>query len=182
MPTPFQLHLEQRGLTPTINVWVDWAGEVLTFPLWGWAGKLVGYQRYRWRGVKTRSNAVDGKYFTWVSDRYKDSGIYGREYLGDYAGPVFIVEGAWNAVRVINCGYSALAMLTGTPPRSIIDHVRLICGNRPLIAICDNDASQTGLKMGKWTDHYICSALPYKDIGELTQEQAHHFLERFQTW
>lgn len=136
---------------------------------------MVGYQRYNWRSEKTRSNV--GRYFTWVSDLYKEWGWWGlRNVRVSETGPVFVTEGVWNAAKVQNTGYSCIATLTATLPPSTIQCIKYAV-NRPLIALCDNDPeSKAGLALAKWCTHSFVTPSPYKDVGDMEQGEVNHYI------
>lgn len=140
LPTDFSdfgMHLKGRGLKPWHKVTVDPVTQVVTFPLWSFEKeKMIGYQRYNWRETKLRDNG--GKYFTWVSDNYKNRVAYGHENCYGH-GPLFIVEGVWDSLSVVNCYFDCLALLTCTPSKNLKAHLRQLAGNRPIVALCDND-------------------------------------------
>ncbi len=81
-------HLNLRGLDlkKTHVLLDDTIGEVFFF-LYSLSGKLVGYQKYNSKGVKTsNSNKAEregilAKYFTWVTkiDRKAELAVYGLE-------------------------------------------------------------------------------------------------------
>lgn len=172
-------HLTERGYQPDTLAHIALASELVTFPLWGFAGKMVGYQRYDWKAEKTRSN--QGRYFTWVSDLYKEWGWAGYADLFNekYASlPVFVTEGIWNKCKVNNAGFPCIATLTATLPPSTIQCIRYACVGRPLIALCDNDESGAGMKISRWCNHHFITPTPYKDVGDMEQGEATQYVRR----
>ena len=168
----FHQHITERGWNPQISSWVGWFEEIITFPLWFPTGKLVGYQRYDWKGDKIRSN--EGSYFTWISEQYRPLGLYGFEYLGR-RGPLFLTEGIWDCIKVINSGYAGLAILTGTPHKQLKQWLRFVAGNRPIISILDNDLG--GKQLANLADVCYNTPVGYKDLGEYPQYYAKEFLD-----
>lgn len=152
---------------------MDATNEVVTFPLWSiepFASqnrKLVGYQRYQWNETKARDNG--GRYFTWVSESYKDRIAYGIENCYGH-GPLFIVEGIWDALSVVNCYFDCLACLCCSPSKNLKAHLRQIAGKRPIVALCDNDGNPDSRKLGSWVDDMFFTPDGYKDTNSMPHE------------
>jgi len=177
----FSEHLKVRGLKPWHRAWVDREQELVTFPLWSFPcfGKsgLIGYQRYNWREIKIHDNG--GKYFTWVSTNYKDRVCYGLDNLFGH-GPLFIVEGVWDSLRVGACWFDCLALLTCSPCTNLKAHLRQLAGEKPIVALCDNDANKSGLRLRSVADHSFVVPSPYKDVNEMTHEVCFDWLTEVQ--
>ena len=169
----FGLHLCKRGLKPWHRFWVSVAEQVVTFPLWSFEKhRLIGYQRYNWRETKIRDN--DGKYFTWVNDDYKDRAAYGHENCFGH-GPLFIAEGVWDSLSVVNCHFDCLALLTCSPSRNLKAHLRQLAGKRPIVALCDNDANKAGDRMKSAADCFFYPPTG-KDVNELPYDVCFEWL------
>lgn len=164
----FGIHLKKRGLKPWHRVWVDSQQEVVTFPLWSiesfGQAKLVGYQRYNWRETKIRDNG--GKYFTWVADAYKDRIAYGREHCYGH-GPLFVVEGVWDSLSVVNCYFDCVALLTCSPSKNLKAHLRQLAGERPIVGLIDHDNNKAGDRMKSACDKWFYPPHGYKDCNEI---------------
>lgn len=177
----FGRHLWHRGLKPWHRCWVDPAQEVVTFPLWSFKEfkqhRLIGYQRYNWREVKIRDNG--GKYFTWVNENYKDRVAYGLENCYGH-GPLFIVEGIWDSLRVVNCYFDCLALLTCSPSKNLKGHLRQLAGKRPIVALCDNDDNKSGDRLKSAADRFYYPPHRVKDVNELSHEQCFAWLTDIQ--
>ena len=148
----FLEHITKRGYSEYVDAWLSPAEELVYFKLWGWNNKLVGYQRYDWRSEKLSSNK--GRYYTYSIKGYEECCLYGLRSLTRFPSPspLFIVEGAWNAVTCHNNGYAALATLTATPSKSLRDYILAIAGNRRRIALLDNDAQGTKQTLSAMAD------------------------------
>lgn len=160
-------HLRERGLRPSFKYWTALETQEVLFPLWmPGSGRLVGYQKYNWREAKTRSNA--GKYFTWIIKEYKPLGIWGWEYA-NISEPIFIVEGIWDAISIINCGYSALAILTATPALELTCWLKMnLCGRRTIAILdCDENKAGDGLVELAKESYYSPKAFNIKDMNEM---------------
>lgn len=174
--TPFQKHLEERGLTTKYKYWIDETSEVVTFPLF--VGQVwSGFQRYAHKFQKIRCNGdgVNVRYFTHVSPAYKPISVFGWEYLLS-SGPIYLFDGIFDSIRCINTGRSALAFCGDSPDRSVIQWVLMKTYGRMLINITDNDENQSGKRLAKYSDRDILCESGFKDLGEMSHDQANNFL------
>jgi hypothetical protein len=165
----FYEHLQDRGLKPWHRCWVDPLTEVVTFPLWA-ANRLVGYQRYNYRGTKkARSNELveQAKYFTWISEFYRGGAVSGPDNLFG-SGPLFIVEGIWDSISIGNVWFDAIAVLTATPSKELRSYIGYLAGNRPVVAVCDND--ETGSKLARAADLVVKLPKEYHDANETPED------------
>jgi len=169
MLTDFDRHLFHRGLKPWHRCWIDTQLEVITFPIWSFEPnhQFIGYQRYTWRETKIRDNG--GKYFTWVAKDFKDRAAYGLENCFGH-GPLFIVEGIWDSLRVGACWFDCLALLTCSPSHNMKVHLRQLAGKRPIVALCDNDKNGSGLRLKSAADYSFVVPDPHKDVNEMSHE------------
>lgn len=166
--TEWSNHLQIRGLRPWHKGWMDIPNEIVTFPLWDIVShKLIGYQRYNWRETKIRDNG--GKYFTWVSADYKDRAVYGLDNLFGH-GPLFLTEGIWDSLRAGNCYIDCLALLTCSPSKNLKAHLRQLAGERPIIALCDNDENKAGDRLKAAADMSFYPPGRVKDVNELDHD------------
>jgi hypothetical protein len=173
MSIAFEKHLFDRGLRHYHNAYVDYEQEIVTFYIWC-GTKLVGYQRYHWREQKTRDNL--GKYYTYVSKPHRQCACWGTDDLLGY-GPLFIVEGIWDAVRIKNCWRDSLALLTNQPSKQLRWWLRNVFHNRTIIAILDNDENKQGLKLAKAADKHFVVPKQGTDIGDMSDDEAAKWLE-----
>ena len=141
--------------------WVSVEEQKVVFPLYNLSGKMVGYQNYYWKGSKSQNNIESGKYFT-HQDRNK-LGFIGVEWWQcSHSGPLFVCEGAWEALALSSLGNS-IAVLTNNPK-----HIRQQLDVLPLktVAVCQND--RAGLELGNLTDEMV--VLPKRrDCDELSK-------------
>lgn len=133
-------HLKHRGgdfIIDGFNCYIDFQEEVVTFPLWTTNGKMCGYQRYDWKADKLKNNNLKGKYYT-----YRDKNIlsyWGSEYLiTKPSSNLYVVEGIWDAISVINTGRRCVATLSNNP-KFLKQWLR--CLPCKTIALCDGDSS-----------------------------------------
>lgn len=170
----FAQHLTLRGLDEsTGHRFVNHESELVYFYLYSTHGSLIGYQRYGWQHEKIRGNK--GRYFTWLTDEYRLMGIWGWHSVVESSGPIYIVEGIWDAIRIHNTGRPAIAMLTATPHKQTVQYLRWNTLGRKKVGLLDNDENKAGLALAKTCD--LCYTVPVgKDMGDMTPEQAQQFL------
>jgi hypothetical protein len=149
-------HLKARHLNVELHrPVVDEVERVATFYLWNLSGQLVGYQQYRPEGVKKpQNNPKEGKYFTLRG--LPTVAVWGVESLDLSPGVLFVTEGVFDAARVTELGYSAVAVLSNNPGPDLANWLQML--NRHVVCVCDNDAA--GKKLAKYgnvavftTDH-----------------------------
>ena len=151
---------------------LDEAEQVATFYLWNLSGQLVGYQQYRPNGEKKAQNSPrEGKYFTYK--KQPTVAVWGVESLHLTPDVVFLTEGLFDAARLTERGFSALAVLSNNPTADLANW--LACLNRKVVAVCDNDAA--GQKLAKFGD--CCVFTTDKDLGDSTDEFVTNLLETY---
>lgn len=173
----FKEHIEARGYWEGMpNVVVDYDNEVVTFLLFTTTGTFAGYQNYHWRADKVRGNL--GRYFTWLTEWYRLMGVWGWHSLTPQSGDfLFVCEGIWDAIRIHNAGYPAIAIMTATPHPNTIKYVKLNTCSRKLIGVLDRDENRAGEKLGAMCDRKYTVPPPFKDIGEMEPGTAKAWLE-----
>jgi hypothetical protein len=168
-------HLYARGFDPSkYRVDIDEINGCATFLLWNRLGQLVGYQRYTPRypksGVKDPHKLA---YFTWASKPHHT--IWGWEYIPQNCNALYITEGIFDAIKICNAGFSAIALLgnAGSPAvRQYLSYLQF-----PRIAICDND--NAGKELAKAADFWYTVPSGYKDLGEMPQEEVNKWINAF---
>lgn len=169
------LHLYDRYLDLSLHTaWIDESNGVATFPLYNLLGKIVGYQQYRPEGEKKKfNNPKEGKYFTYRKDNVV--GVWGLESW-NLSNTLFITEGVFDAARLTDRGYSAIAMLANDLDRAHQNWLWVVRHQRPVVAVCDND--KAGLKLAKYgTTSYIME--DDKDLGEASDQFVSDFLKDY---
>ena len=128
-------HLKERHFDSDLHrAWLNDEDECATFPLWNLTGQLTGYQTYRPRASKVQKNDLKGKYYTY---RNKDSvSVWGLESW-NLSDTLFVVEGLFNACRLTEMGFSAVALLSNNPNKSTKRWLWAIRQHRKVVAICD---------------------------------------------
>jgi DNA primase len=171
MEENFKQHLTNRGLNPYLEdkVYIDYIAEIVTFPLWSSTGQLLGYQMYNWNADKLRNNDTKGKYYTY---RRKDwLTFWGLDFIDlSSSEPLYVVEGVWDAVSVLNAGYRCIAVLSNNPQQL---KGLLNCLPCKTIALCDGD--KAGKMLSRVTDSRV--VLPEgKDCNDMASEEIKELL------
>ena len=109
--------------------------QVATFYLWNLSGQLVGYQQYRPTAPKHHTEPKLARYFTYHQN---DLAVFGLESLC-LPGPVFVVEGVFDACRFTQAGRPALAVLSNSPKPQVREWLR--CLGRPTVFVTDGDSA-----------------------------------------
>jgi hypothetical protein len=167
-------HLKNRHLNLSLHPTIlDSTENVATFILYTLTGKLAGYQRYRPLGEKKQFNHPKfGKYHTYR--KQKTISFWGMESYFISDGPIFICEGVFDAARLTNRGYTALATLANNPPKDYRNW--LDCIPRKKIVICDNDSA--GKKLRRLSDHFEIIE-NCKDLGEAPEDYVSYLLGKW---
>lgn len=163
-------HLRERYYDTSVHaVWGE--EECFTFPLWNLSGQIVGYQQYRPGADKDfKNNPHDGRYFNRIKEQ--KIAVWGLESWR-FTDTLFITEGVFDASRLTWHGQSAIAVLTCTPSRHLIDWLWTVRMSRPTIAVCDGDAA--GMKLARLADGHIVMPDGH-DLGDVSEEYMKHFL------
>ena len=163
-------HLLGRGLFVEYldNVFIDYTEEIVTFPLWSCTGQLLGYQKYDWKADKLRNNDNKGKYYTY---RRKDwLTFWGLDIVDlNSTEPLYLVEGVWDAISVLNAGYRCIAVLSNNPQQ--LKNL-LNCLPCRTVALCDGD--KAGKMLSRVCDDRIilpdgkdCNDMSKREIREM---------------
>jgi len=172
-------HLKDRGIDiNNTHVIIDDKTEDVYFFLYNLSGQLVGYQKYNRNYKKTGQSKLDdpkmAKYFTHVSEEGngKKTAVWGLESLDLMNDEfIFIVEGIFDAARIQEVGYPALAVLCNNPDISLKNWLKTLPQKK--IVIYDND--KAGKKLIKLGD-FAYTVPVGKDINDLNTENAKEFL------
>lgn len=168
--TPLSEHLKQRHLDIDLHrPVIDEVDRIATFYLWNLSGALVGFQQYRPEGEKKiNNNPKEGKYYTYK--KQPTIAVWGVESLHLSPHVVFITEGVFDAARLTERGFSALAMLTNNPTADYRNWLMFL--NRTVVAVCDND--KAGRKLAAFGDVVIFTE--DKDLGDSDDEYVTNLL------
>ena len=172
-------HLKGRGvdITKTRTV-IDEETEDVYFFLYNLSGQMVGYQKYNPNYEKTGQSGLDNprmaKYFTWVSDEDKGKkiAVWGLESTQFTDKFLFVTEGIFDAARIQEAGYPAIAVLCNNPSDSLKSWISTLPQKK--IVIYDND--KAGRKLKKVGD-FSYTVPSGKDANDLSPDEAKVFLE-----
>ena len=166
-------HLKDRYLNLELHrPVVDEVERVATFYLWNLSGQLVGYQQYRPEGEKKpQNNPKQGKYFTYR--KQPTLAVWGVESLHLSPNVVFLTEGVFDACRLTERGYSALAVLSNNTGTDLKNWLSML--NRKVVAVCDND--DAGRKLAKFGD--VAVFCEDHDLGDSSDEFVNTLVLRF---
>lgn len=154
----FYAHLMSRMGRMTYDVlereFIDDEKQIITFNLHDFSGNYTGYQKYNWRSDKKKRNAVEGRYFAHTTP-YRTA-VFGLQYHEIMKPELFVCEGIFDAITLIEAGYNAIAILSNN---SVRIRNTLELSPVPVIAVCDGDSQ--GAKLAK-----ICDRAIYLPEGE----------------
>lgn len=167
-------HLHSRYFNTKLHThWVDEVEGVATFPLWNLSGQIVGYQRYRPLANKEKKNDPrEGRYFTRVKD--KQVGVWGLESW-NLSDTLFITEGIFDACRLTNLGYSAIATLSNDVAPSLKRWLWAVRKFRRVVAVCDND--DAGRRLAKFG--HLSHIVKEGDLGDASEEYVCNLVKEF---
>jgi hypothetical protein len=149
---------------------VDESTRTATFFLWNLSGQLVGFQTYKPDCDKTRNNDPrEGRYFTYRS--LPSLALFGVESLFLRSDVVFVTEGVFDACRLTERGFPALAVLSNNQKPELRDW--LLSLNRRVVAVCDNDAA--GKKLAKFGTE--SATMEDHDLGDASDEAVDRLLK-----
>ena len=184
----FQSYIEKHLTDREVNiknpqkypVFIDKEKDVAYFPLFNLSGKFVGYQRYNPKGTKGKesyklSNS-DKKYFSYVTKENPEKkvssiALYGLHTL-DNRSYVFIVEGIFDAMKLIKLGEPVVAVMANDPKK--IKNFFFILQKKTIV-IADND--NAGKKLKKLGKISYSTPEPYKDLGEMPLKKVKEFID-----
>ena len=157
-------HLKDRHVDLNLHrPWIDEDERVAVFYLYNLSGSIIGYQQYRPDADKMKDNhPKEGRYFTYR--KQPTLAVWGVESLHLTPHVVFLTEGVFDAARLTERGYSALAVLTDNPTKDLRNWLSML--NRKVVAVCDNDAA--GRRLAKFGD--VAVFTEDKDLGEADDE------------
>lgn len=165
-------HLKDRHLDFNLHRPVlDEENNVATFYLYNLSSQMTGFLQYRPNGSKDVNNdKVTGKYFHYVSKGCNSLSLFGVESLLLTPHVVFLTEGMFDAARLTEKGYSALALLCNDSNVNLHTFLRLL--NRKVVSVCDND--KAGKKLSKF-GHYsvVCND---HDLGDSSEDFVNNLL------
>jgi DNA primase len=166
-------HLRERGVDPQkTKVYIDKETNTATFPLFNYSGQMVGYQQYNPLGDKKAHDKEKSKYWNYIKDEQKKMAVWGLESVKETDRILFVTEGIFDAVKIHNAGFPALAVLSNDPHRALRGWFKIL--NKKIIAIVDRD--DAGSKLRTIAHEFYITPFPYKDLGEMPQSEVNRFI------
>jgi len=182
-----ELHLVKRGVDPNrIHLLVDKDSNTATFLIFNLSGKLIGYQQYNPSGQKSFRQTKNekykdlAKYWTYVTksgehNTTRQIAVWGLDTY-DWTNELFLTEGIFDCSKIHNAGYAAIATLSNDPA-PIREWLNVIKQQKRVIAILDNDKSNNaGNALKKFAKESYTTPDPYKDLGEMPQDEVNKFI------
>lgn len=175
-------NLKMRGVDLSkTRVVTDVENNNATFFIYNLSGQLIGYQYYNPNGSKkvnqSKFDKSVMKYYTYVTGKNEEKqiAVWGLESYELKHPYLFITEGLFDAIKIQNSGYPAIALLSNNPRKD----TKSWLGSLPqtIIAILDNDDNKSGNKLAKFGDHSFITPHPYKDLGDMEQEDVNKFIK-----
>ena len=174
--TDIEQHLRDRGVDLSkIRVLLDRDKNIATFPLYNLSGQMVGYQQYNPNGdKKLHADPKRGKYFTYISKEGKKGklAVWGAEHIEQQNPNLYITEGIFDAIKLINAGLPSVATLSNHP-KNLKPWFKSL--NKKIIAI--TDADDAGRKLGSVADESYEVPEGFNDLGDMTNDQVKSFLQ-----
>lgn len=144
---------------------------VVTFYLWNLSGAMVGYQQYRPEAYKEKkNNPKEGRYFT--MRKSPTVAVFGVESLHLRSDIVFVTEGCFDAMRLSELGYPAVAVLSNDPSKDVYNWLHSL--GRKVVVVHDND--KAGLKLAKFGDFAVTTG--EKDLGDSSDTEVQTLLKK----
>jgi hypothetical protein len=168
-------HLKDRGIDVNkTRVIIDQENQDSYFFLYNLSGQMIGYQKYNPNYEKTSLIPKMAKYFTWVSseDKGKKIAVWGLESTNFMDEFIFVVEGIFDAARIQEAGFPAIAVLCNDPNESMKSWLATL----PQIKIVIYDNDKAGMELKKVGDHSY-TVPSGKDMNDLTPKEAKIFLK-----
>ena len=168
-------HLKSRHFDVNLHTaWMDHEDRSVTFPVWNLSGELVGYQRYRPDGDRTKfNNPKEGRYYTYSVKGKR--GVWGLESWR-LSNTLFITEGVFDASRLTWEGFSAICVMSNDPGKTMRNWLWTVSQSRPVVAVCDGD--KAGIKLAKYGTSF--QVMPDgMDMGDASDYYVEKFLRGY---
>jgi hypothetical protein len=172
-------HLRSRGVDlDKTRVIVDEENDQATFMLYNLSGQLVGYQRYDPNADKKKSNDFWGKYYNYITkegDKTKKLAVWGTETIDKDVPYLFITEGVFDAVKIHNAGYPAIAVLANNP-KPLKPWFKTL--RKYIVSINDGDDNKAGDYLSNIAHASFTVPEGYGDLGDMPQDEVDSFMEK----
>jgi len=169
-------HLKSRGVDPKRTHFVhDTESNNTYFFLYNLSGESIGYQKYNPDNEKAGGLGWMGRYFTKVRKEatgHSKIAVYGLETYQIDKDYFFITEGIFDVIKVHNVGEPGIANLGC----SVSKQAKNWYNSLPQIKIVIQDRDDAGTELGTIGDYVYTVPEPYKDLGEMPQEEVNEFI------
>lgn len=166
-----------RGVDPDKTFFVhDEQSNNTYFFLYNLSGECVGYQKYNQNNPKEGGLGWMGRYFTKVqkgASGHSKIAVYGLETYDIKKDYFFVTEGIFDVIKVHNAGEPGIANLGCSVSRQSLSWYRTL--RQMKIVIQDRD--DAGTELGRVGNHVYTVPEPYKDLGEMPQQEVNKFIQ-----
>jgi len=170
-------HLSSRGIDPNVTYFVhDEESNNTYFFLYNLSGDCVGYQKYNPDNPKEGGLGWMGRYFTKVhkeASGHSKIAVYGLETYKMGKDYFFVAEGIFDIIKVHNAGEPGIANLGCSVSRQAKNWYHSL----PQKKIVIQDRDDAGTELGTVGDYIYTVPEPYKDLGDMPQEEVNEFIK-----
>ena len=169
-------HLSTRGIDPNVTYFVhDDQSNNTYFFLYNLSGECIGYQKYNPDNEKAGGLGWMGRYFTKVHKEatgHSKIAVYGLETYDDKKDYFFVAEGIFDIIKVHNTGEPGIANLGCSLSGQAKNWYNSLSQKKIVI----QDRDDAGTELGAIGDYIYTVPEPYKDLGEMPQEEVNEFI------
>jgi len=170
-------HLIKRGVNPELTHFIhDVESNNTYFFLYNLSGEQVGYQKYNPDNPKEGGLGWMGRYFTKVQKSptgHSKVAVFGLEKYDLSKSYIFIAEGIFDIIKIHNIGEPGIANLGC----SVSPQAKNWYSTLPQTKIVIQDRDDAGTELGRVGDYIYTVPEPYKDLGDMSQEEVNKFIE-----
>lgn len=171
-------HLSMRGVDPSKTYFVhDEESNNTYFFLYNLSGDCVGYQKYNPDNPKEGGLGWMGRYFTKVHKEatgHSKIAVYGLETYDMKKDYFFVTEGIFDIIKVHNTGEPGIANLGCSVSRQAKNWYSTLSQKKIVI----QDRDDAGTELGTVGDYVYTVPEPYKDLGEMPQQEVNIFIQK----
>lgn len=170
-------HLIERGVDPERTFFIhDEQSNNTYFFLYNLSGEFIGYQKYNPNNPKEDGLGWMGRYFTKVRKEatgHSKIAVYGLETYDQEKDYFFIAEGIFDIIKVHNAGEPGIANLGCSVSKQALNWYNTL----PKKKIVIQDRDDAGAELGRVGDWVYTVPEPYKDLGDMPQQEVNKFIE-----
>ncbi len=170
-------HLSSRGINPDVTYFVhDEESNNTYFFLYNLSGDCVGYQKYNPNNPKEGGLGWMGRYFTKVHKEatgHSKIAVYGLETYDFKKDYFFVAEGVFDIIKIHNMGEPGITNLGCSLSRQAKNWYNSLSQKKIVI----QDRDDAGTELGAIGDWIYTVPEPYKDLGEMPQQEVNIFIQ-----